>query len=42
MPEKYEAPELEVLDIGEDVILTSGDEIEDRPPVSYTTTVPPQ
>lgn len=26
MPEKYEAPVLEVLDIGEDVILTSGEE----------------
>ena len=26
MPEKYETPELEVMDIGEDVILTSGEE----------------
>ena len=25
MPDKYETPELEVLDIGEDVILTSGE-----------------
>ncbi len=28
MAEKYEAPVLEVLDIGEDVILTSGEEPE--------------
>ena len=30
MPEKYETPELEVLDIGEDVILTSGEEPEEE------------
>ena len=28
MPDKYEAPVLEVLDIGEDVILTSGEDPE--------------
>lgn len=28
MAEKYETPALEVLDIGEDVILTSGEEPE--------------
>ena len=38
MPEKYEAPVLEVLDIGEDVILTSGEEpIEDATSVPKTT-----
>ena len=30
VPEKYEAPVSEVLDIGEDVILTSGEEPEEE------------
>ena len=42
MAEKYEAPVLEVLDIGEDVILTSGEEILDTPTADYTTTPRPQ
>ena len=37
MPDKYETPELEVLDIGEDVILTSGEE-----PVPVLTTPMPK
>ncbi len=37
MPEKYETPELEVLDIGEDVILTSGEE-----PAPALTTISPK
>ena len=36
MKEKYEAPELEVIDLGEDIITTSGNDVIDVPPPAPT------
>ena len=36
MKEKYEAPELEVIDLGEDIITTSGNDVIDEPVPSFT------
>jgi len=41
MPDKYETPVLEVLDIGEDVILTSGEELV-IVPVTDKESLPPE